>query len=395
MPRAVWLLVIGMIINVTASSFLWPFNTIYIHDHLGKSLSLAGLALMVNSFAGVVGNLVGGTLFDKLGGYKSILIGIWVTLAPLIGLVFFHGWPVYVLWLGLVGLGSGMVFPSMYAMAGAVWPEGGRRAFNAMYVAQNVGVAVGTALGGLVSSYRFDYIFSANLTLYFVFFLIALLGFKTMQMKVETKQKVKKREKIQLTGPFGALITVCVAYALCWFTYVQWQGPLASHMRDMDISLKQYSLLWTINGALIVLTQPVVTGIIRVLKRSLKQQVIIGIAIFGVSYAIVSTAESFIMFMAAMVILTIGEMFVWPAIPTIANNLATQDKIGFYQGIVNSASTCGRMFGPLVGGAIVDYFNIHVLFMFIFAMLVVAMIITSIYDRKLKVAESMEQKVAV
>jgi MFS family permease len=101
------------------------------------------------------------------------------------------------------------------------------------------------------------------------------------------------------------------------------------------------------------------------------------------------------MFMAAMVILTIGEMFVWPAIPTIANNLATQDKIGFYQGIVNSASTCGRMFGPLVGGAIVDYFNIHVLFMFIFAMLVVAMIITSIYDRKLKVAESMEQKVAV
>lgn len=43
MPRALWLLIIGMAVNVTGSSFLWPLNTIYIHDHLGKSLSMAGL----------------------------------------------------------------------------------------------------------------------------------------------------------------------------------------------------------------------------------------------------------------------------------------------------------------------------------------------------------------
>ena len=43
MPRALWLLIIGMAVNVTGSSFLWPLNTIYIHDHLGKSLSVAGL----------------------------------------------------------------------------------------------------------------------------------------------------------------------------------------------------------------------------------------------------------------------------------------------------------------------------------------------------------------
>nr|WP_247739293.1 MFS transporter [Bacillus sp. 165] len=384
-----------MIINVTASSFLWPFNTIYIHDHLGKSLSLAGFALMVNSLAGVVGNLWGGVLFDKLGGYKSILIGILVTLSALIGFVFLHDWPTYVVWLGFVGLGSGMVFPAMYAMVGAVWPEGGRRAFNAMYVAQNVGVAVGTALGGLVASYRIDYIFLANLTLYFIFFLIALLGFKSMQVKVENKKKVQTKEKIQLTGPFGALITVCIAYAMCWFVYVQWQGPLASHMQDLDVSLKQYSLLWTINGALIVVAQPVVTGVIQVLKRSIKQQMIIGIFIFIVSYIITTMAEGFTMFVTAMVVLTIGEMFVWPAIPTIANSLAPPDKVGFYQGVVNSAATFGRMFAPVIGGALVDYFNINVLFMFVFAMLVVATIITSLYDRKLKVEEPVEQKIAV
>src|SRR6185437_13013080 len=76
MPRAVWFLIIGMFVNVTGNSFLWPLNTIFIHDYLGKSLTVAGLVLMANQGTGVVGNLLGGFLFDRIGGYKSILGGI-------------------------------------------------------------------------------------------------------------------------------------------------------------------------------------------------------------------------------------------------------------------------------------------------------------------------------
>ena len=50
-----------------------------------------------------------------------------------------------------------------------------------------------------------------------------------------------------------------------------------------------------------------------------------------------------------MVILTFGEMFVWPAVPTIANQLAPVGKQGQYQGFVNSASTVGKAFGPFIG----------------------------------------------
>lgn len=99
MPRALWMIIIGMVINVTGSSFLWPLNAIYIHGHLGKSLSVAGLVLMVNAGATVIGNLVGGVLFDKIGGYKSILAGILISLVALTGLTFYHGWPHYVIFL--------------------------------------------------------------------------------------------------------------------------------------------------------------------------------------------------------------------------------------------------------------------------------------------------------
>jgi len=136
MPRSLWLLVIGMMINVTGSSFLWPLNTIYIHDHLGKSLTVAGIVLMLNAAASVVGNLLGGVLFDKIGGYKSILLGIVITLISVVALMFNHSWPVYMYLLIFIGLGSGIVFPATYALAGTVWPEGGRKAFNAIYVAK-------------------------------------------------------------------------------------------------------------------------------------------------------------------------------------------------------------------------------------------------------------------
>ena len=43
------------------------------------------------------------------------------------------------------------------------------------------------------------------------------------------------------------------------------------------------------------------------------------------------------MFIVAMVIVTFGEMFVWPAVPTIASQLAPKGREGFYQGIVNSS----------------------------------------------------------
>lgn len=133
MPRALKILIIGMFINVTGASFLWPLNTIYIHNHLGKSLTVAGLVLMLNSGASVAGNLCGGFLFDKIGGFKSIMLGIGITLASLMGLVFFHEWPAYIVLLTIVGFGSGVVFPASYAMAGSVWPEGeGRHLMRSM-----------------------------------------------------------------------------------------------------------------------------------------------------------------------------------------------------------------------------------------------------------------------
>ncbi|SFB18126.1 MULTISPECIES: MFS transporter [unclassified Bacillus (in: firmicutes)] len=385
MPRALWLLVIGMAVNVTGSSFLWPLNTIYIHDHLGKSLSVAGIVLMLNSAASVFGNLIGGSLFDKIGGYKSILLGIGITLLALLGLTFWHNWPQYIIFLTIVGFGSGIVFPSMYAMAGSVWKEGGRKAFNAIYVAQNVGVAVGAALGGIVADYSFQLIFLANTLMYVIFLLIAVFGYRKIELNPGAQTSIlQENSRIKNHQKMYALLILCVGYLLCWVAYVQWQTTIASFTQEINISLTQYSLLWTINGAIIVLGQPLMNGFLKRFSKSLKTQMIVGMLIFIGSFIVASKAHDFSGFMAGMIILTIGEMLIWPAVPTIASELAPKGREGFYQGVVNSTATGGRMIGPLLGGLLVDVYGMSMLFTVLISLFIVAIFTTTIYDRNLK-----------
>lgn len=384
MPRALWLLIIGMAVNVTGSSFLWPLNTIYIHDHLGRSLSMAGIVLMLNSGASVLGNLSGGYFFDKIGGYKSILLGAIISLFAVCGLIFWNGWPGYVVFLTILGYGSGMIFPSMYAMAGSVWKEGGRKAFNALYVSQNLGVAIGAALGGYVASFSFEWIFIANTIMYVIFLGIALFGYKGIQTAAAVQSPaLKSAPVIKSYTRLYALLILCAGYSLCWVGYVQWQTTIASFTQELNISLRQYSFLWAINGALIVLGQPVVNMLVKHIK-SLKTQINIGILIFIVSFIIASGAQEFSAFFAGMVVLTIGEMLVWPAVPTIANVLAPKGREGFYQGIVNSMATGGRMIGPLLGGLLVDIYGVSMLFVIIIILLAISMVTTVLYDKKLK-----------
>lgn len=385
MPRSLWLLVIGMMVNVTGSSFLWPLNAIYMHDHLGKSLSVAGIVLMLNSAASVIGNLIGGSLYDKIGGYRTILLGVFITILALIGMTFLHGWPTYAVFLTIIGFGSGIIVPAMFAMAGSVWKEGGRKAFNAVYIAQNFGVAVGSALGGFVASFSFDFIFLANLIMFILFLFIAFFGYRNIKTSpgnhttvLQEKKVVKSKTKLM------ALLILCSGYLLCWVGYVQWQSTIAAYTQEINISLSQYSMLWTINGALIVLGQPLLNPLMKLFGANLKGPIITGIIIFMISFGIASFASDFKGFLAAMIILTIGEMFVWPTVPAIADNLAPKGKEGFFQGIVNSTATGGRMIGPLLGGILVDLYSMSILFKFLLVLLIISIILSLIYDRPLK-----------
>lgn len=383
MPKAIWWLVIGMAINIMGASFLWPLNTIYMSQELGKSLTTAGLVLMINSLGMVVGNLLGGFFFDKLGGFITIMSGAVICLCATTLLNFYHGWPLYAVWLVMLGFGGGIIIPAIYAMAGAVWPNGGRQTFNAIYLAQNLGVAFGAAIAGYVAELSFNFIFIANLLMYVAFFIVAVTQFNLQYRgKVKIPDANQWAQK-QYRKRFVALLLLCVMFSICWIAYIQWESTIASFTQQMNISLSQYSVLWTINGIMILVAQPLIYPVIRLLRGNLKKQMFVGICVFIISFFVTSFAEQFSVFVIGMIILTLGEMFVWPAVPTIANQLAPEGKQGAYQGIVNSAATVGKAFGPLIGGILVDTFNMQMMFLTMMGLLFISMFFLFIYDKRL------------
>jgi MFS family permease len=135
---------------------------------------------------------------------------------------------------------------------------------------------------------------------------------------------------------------------------------------------------------LIVTLQPLLSYVLKKLSLSLKMQIIVGIFIFIGSFVIAAYAKEFTLFALAMVIITLGEILIWPAVPTVANGLAPEGREGFYQGIVNSAATGGRMLGPLYGGLMVDLFGMAVLFITLIALCIFSIVFTLVYDRPLK-----------
>nr|WGD74407.1 MFS transporter [Bacillus subtilis] len=156
--------------------------------------------------------------------------------------------------LTIVGFGSGVVFP----VPATQWQdrygtEGGRKAFNAIYVSQNAGVAVGSALGGVVASFSFSYVFLANAALYLVFFFIVYFGFRNIQTGDASQTSVLDYDAVNSKAKFAALIILSGGYVLGWLAYSQWSTTIASYTQSIGISLSLYSVLWTVNGILIVL----------------------------------------------------------------------------------------------------------------------------------------------
>ena len=59
--------------------------------------------------------------------------------------------------------------------------------------------------------------------------------------------------------------------------------------------------------------------------------------------------------------------------PNYHEFLAPDGKQGQYQGFVNSASTVGKAFGPLIGGILVDAFNMSTMFIGMIVLLSIAL----------------------
>lgn len=358
-PGIIWLLGVASLVNVGGLSLLWPVNSIYIHSVLHKPLAVAGLVLMVYSGAGLIGSFLGGWLYDRYGALRVLAAGLCSAGIIILVPVLTSGWGAYIAVMALFGIACAIPFPVLNALVGQAWPEGGRSGYNFIYVANNLGVAIGTALGGVLAEWSFHAVFFGIAVSYLLFFILAVTLFRQRfaQVHRETKEKAEIALRLPAANlpvvPWVPILIMFAGFILAWAIYVQWQCTISVYMQALGYPLTSYSVLWTLNGLLIFGLQPLVAWVVRRFS-SLSLQMGGGVALFAGAYAIVAMGHGYSSFVAGMIVMTVGELFVWPSVPAAMAQMAPAHRLGLLQGMVGGAATMGRMIGPVVGGVLYD-----------------------------------------
>ncbi|WP_179396267.1 MDR family MFS transporter [Lacticaseibacillus absianus] len=374
-----WLF-LGSLITNTGISFIWPLTTIYMHEYLGESLTVSGIVLFFNSVAMMLGNYVGGRLFDKWQPYGTILAGIALAVTASGCLIVWHGWPAYPLFLVALGFGNGIVGTAVNSYATLATSRRTSYVFNVLYFMSNLGLVIGTLIVGYVLPLGIQYIFALAFTLFTIFFIVALLHFNvTREPRPTTVQAAGARQ----ANPYQRSIALLlITLFVTWIAYEQWQSNISTFMLGLGMSVRDYSFLWTFNAVLIVLGQPVLTYFDDWLTAHLRLRLGVGFTLFGAAFLLLILAKQYWWFMLAMGVLTLGEILALPSVSTYVDLHTAYAEKGRFQGYVQMFASAGRAVGPLIGALLIEALSYHILFAGLAVVLFMAIAIFSWQARK-------------
>src|SRR5258707_10005648 len=75
LPREVWLLQLGGVMNSFGNGVVLPFLVIYLHDVRGFGLGLSGLVVSVSAAAQLSAGILAGPLVDRIGPRPVLAAG--------------------------------------------------------------------------------------------------------------------------------------------------------------------------------------------------------------------------------------------------------------------------------------------------------------------------------
>lgn len=363
---------LASLLNNTGAAFLWPLTTMYMHNYLHESLTTAGVVMLLMSICMMVGNYLGGWLFDHWDQYQTAVLGVTISTVAIFTLIFAHGWPWFAVLMMLNSLGDGINMTIVNSYGSLVSDHSSRYVFNYIYMAFNVGVVIGTLAVGVLLPVSVVLVFTVATVFYF---LLALVVVFALKVRVPLPPKTpRSREKLASRSHQQALVLIWLIllnFVTIHLSYSLWESVMAVHMTNMGIPFYAYSLLWTLNGVLIIVGQPLVNKLSPYVRLS--SQIIVGILIFASSFILLIFARNLWAFVLDFVLLTIGEMASFAGLPAWIAQLTTVNEAGHYQGLLNIMMSIGRAIGPLYGGFVIDHGNYQELFISVFLLMTVTL----------------------
>ncbi|GMA69829.1 MFS transporter [Leuconostoc litchii] len=388
-----WLL-LGTLLSNTGNSMIWPVTTLYMTGVLHQSFTTAGLVLMVGSIISMFGAFVGGRLFDRWRPYESMVIASLIILVAVSSLIIWNDWPVFAFFIWVANFGMGVEQTLVNSFATTIPGEKTRIIFNNMYIVLNIGVVLGTLAVGYLFDYGFNLLMMISALLYFALLLIIATKFnvpisrvnsniiinENAENKTEPVTKGVPNQRFRLTP---VLIAIGALLFITYLSYMLWETVMAPHMKSLGMPTRNYADLWMINGVTIILLQKIVSNWAN--KRPYQVSVILGSIIFAFSFFFLMFVKEFWQIVLVFELLTIGEMLQSPQVPAWVAQITPKEVAGQAQGFVSMMISSGRVIGPIYSGMMMDRGWMNVMFLSVFAVMLVitgALAVTTIRNKK-------------
>ena len=362
LPRQVWLLKLGVLVNFLGNGMVAPFLVIYLHFGRGIPLALAGSAVALGGITAVTSGLLAGSLSDRLGPRNTLVAAMVCNAAAyLLYTQVTAPWQAFGAGL-LVGVGTGAYGPSSQNMIASMVPAENRQAaFAQNRITSVVGLGLGGTIGGLLAARGLEGYLQLLVLDAATFLAFAAILLKLPSGRADSRaaagasyaRVLRDRAFVRLIGVNIAMVTAGIAPMLVLLpAYAKGQA----HVSETAIGL-----IYAANTLTIVAFQLPLTRLTRGRNRMtmLRSAALIWIAgwlvCLGAGEWLSGTAAALVIGLAA-VIYAIGECFYSSIMLPTTTALAPDHLRGRYLGAMALAWQSGFMIGPSVGGIVLGVF---------------------------------------
>jgi MFS family permease len=361
LPRVVWTLQVGGLLNSFGNGIVLPFLIIYLHNVRGISLGLAGLVAAANSAAALGTGFLAGTLADRIGPRRVLIASLCVmsgsiAIFPLIRSV----WDAFALTCAL-GAGSGAFWPSQSALVNGLTPRRRRHsAFAVQRVTMNLGVALGGVAGGVIASTAHPRTF----TLLFLFDAATFLGYVLVLAATPSPELHPERgggsyREVMRDRPFIRYVALNALFMGASMAVVVELLP-AFAKNDANVSELGIGFLWFVNSLAVVFLQLPVAKLVEG-RRRMQALAVMGLVwacvmlvIVAGGYWLAGVAATAV-FALASLLFALGECLHGAVHVPLAADLAPARLVGRYMALSSQSWQVGWIVGPAVGGVILQH----------------------------------------
>jgi Arabinose efflux permease len=350
-------------LSAFVGNMVFPFMAMYFALSFGSVL--AGSLLLINVLISASTGFIGGYLSDRIGRKPMMIVAQALGVGALTGMALANS-PVWIspvftfLMMVMQNFSSGMMHPAEEAMLIDVSTEANRRLmYSVSYWSTNLGMAAGTAIGGLFfHTYRF-YLFLALCSASVI--ILGLIVFCMVEVYQQPESPRREHAPVRsLISHYSRVlshrlfIVYCVGNLFVLSLEFQTTNYIAVHLEQRFqpvvlnawLNLTSYTMIsWMqIENTLIVVILALV--ILRITKYlSASSVLLIGLPIYSLGYAMQAFSTQWGLLAFAVLLASLGELMYVPASQSLLASLTSADSRASYMAVYSLVFQSGKLLG--------------------------------------------------